>query len=177
MGIIAKTDYNVTFVNILQKQSVLFIVEKKENMETKEVKIECPEGYVIDNENSTFEKIVFKKEEKKLPKTWDEYFEATPPIEHNFHLDGYGVPKQYEKAFVALNKLICLRDVYNEGWKPAWNNPDQKKYSIYYHTNYVYMTFRENSDQTRVLTFKSEYLCHLFYENFRDIIEQAKELL
>lgn len=31
-----------------------------DNMETKEVKIEIPEGYEIDKENSTFEKIVFK---------------------------------------------------------------------------------------------------------------------
>jgi len=29
-------------------------------METKELKIQTPEGYEIDKENSTFEKIVFK---------------------------------------------------------------------------------------------------------------------
>lgn len=33
---------------------------KNKNMETKEVKIEIPEGYEIDKEKSTFEKIVFK---------------------------------------------------------------------------------------------------------------------
>ena len=30
-------------------------------METKELKIQIPEGYEIDKEKSTFEKIVFKK--------------------------------------------------------------------------------------------------------------------
>lgn len=35
-------------------------------MEKKEIKITIPEGYGIDKENSTFEKIVFKKE----PKRW-----------------------------------------------------------------------------------------------------------
>ena len=30
-------------------------------METKEVKIEVPQGYEIDRQKSTFEKIVFKK--------------------------------------------------------------------------------------------------------------------
>lgn len=34
-------------------------------METKEIKITPPEGYEIDKENSTFEKIVFKKVEPK----------------------------------------------------------------------------------------------------------------
>ena len=35
-------------------------------METKELKIQTPEGYEIDKENSTFEKIVFKKKETNL---------------------------------------------------------------------------------------------------------------
>ena len=30
-------------------------------METKEIKIQVPEGYEVDNEKSTFENIVFKK--------------------------------------------------------------------------------------------------------------------
>ena len=38
------------------------------NMETKEVKIEIPNGYEIDEENSTFECIKFKK--KQEIKTW-----------------------------------------------------------------------------------------------------------
>lgn len=41
-------------------------------MKNKELKIEIPDGYEIDRENSTFEKIVFKKIESKLPKSWEE---------------------------------------------------------------------------------------------------------
>ena len=41
-------------------------------METKEMKIQVPEGYEIDKENSTFEKIVFKKVENELPKSWED---------------------------------------------------------------------------------------------------------
>lgn len=38
----------------------------------KELKIEIPKGYEIDEKNSTFEKIVFKPlENKKYPKTWE----------------------------------------------------------------------------------------------------------
>ena len=39
-------------------------------METKEFKIQVPEGYEIDRENSTFENIIFRKAERKLPKAW-----------------------------------------------------------------------------------------------------------
>ena len=39
------------------------------NMEKKEIKITIPKGYKIDKENSTFEKIVFKKV-KEEPKRW-----------------------------------------------------------------------------------------------------------
>ena len=40
----------------------------------KELKIEVPEGYEIDQKNSTFEKIVFKKKHT-YPKSWEEFCE------------------------------------------------------------------------------------------------------
>lgn len=39
-------------------------------METKEIKIQVPEGYEIDKEKSTFERIVFKK--KKVINSWED---------------------------------------------------------------------------------------------------------
>lgn len=49
-------------------------------MKTKALKIEVPEGYEIDRENSTFENIVFKKLSEKdgLPETWEEFCKMTP---------------------------------------------------------------------------------------------------
>ena len=41
-------------------------------METKEFKIQVPEGYEIDRENSTFENIIFRKTERKLSKRWED---------------------------------------------------------------------------------------------------------
>ena len=40
-------------------------------METKEIKIQVPEGYEIDKEKSTFERIVFKKKEKNI-NSWED---------------------------------------------------------------------------------------------------------
>ena len=48
----------------------------------KEIKIEVPQGYVIDKEKSTFEKIVFKKIDNR-PKTWEEYCKLTKGIYSN----------------------------------------------------------------------------------------------
>ena len=39
---------------------------------SKELKINIPEGYEIDKENSTFERIVFKKK-STYPKSWEEF--------------------------------------------------------------------------------------------------------
>ena len=39
-------------------------------METKEVKIQIPEGYEIDKENSTFECIKFKPMNKNITELW-----------------------------------------------------------------------------------------------------------
>lgn len=36
------------------------------------MKIQVPEGYEIDRENSTFENIIFRKAERKLPKKWED---------------------------------------------------------------------------------------------------------
>ena len=49
----------------------------------KEIKIEVPQGYVIDKEKSTFEKIVFKKIDNR-PKTWEEYCKLTKGICSNY---------------------------------------------------------------------------------------------
>lgn len=53
-------------------------------METKEVKIEIPEGYEIDKEKSTFEKIVFKP----IVKRWRDNLEA---VIQGYRLDANNV--------------------------------------------------------------------------------------
>ena len=56
------------FKESLEKISDEDFAKILDEMENKELKIEVPQGYEIDKENSTFEKIVFKKVEKELPK-------------------------------------------------------------------------------------------------------------
>lgn len=166
-------------------------------MDTKEVKIEIPEGYEIDESKSSFKKIVFKKKEKKLPKSWKEYaFNYPKSIDKNELVysiitsdfeEAYNritfdrceaenwIPSKYGEAFIALTKLIILRDVYNDGWKPDWCANSGLKQCIYYSNKEIKLDTRFS--YSCILAFKTEELRDEFYNNFKDLIEQAKELL
>ena len=156
-------------------------------METKEMKIQVPEGYEIDKENSTFEKIVFKKIENKLPKKWEDLYEVKGWFV-DFHSDvvtsgsmrtGDSVKnrfptKEEAEACIALAQLCQLRDRYNDGWKPDWKK-DTDKYTIIYSSDKIDTSFSVYSQ--RILSFKTVELRDKFLENFRDLIEIAKPLL
>lgn len=157
-------------------------------METKELKIEVPAGYEIDKENSTFEKIVFKKIEKELPKSWEEL-----KVVEGFYIDKdsniYDCPKvnvlrknknvfpteEEAEACLALAQLCQLRDRYNDGWKPNWEDYNEDKYCIEFCQGRIETFFRVNCH--KILIFKTEELRDEFLENFRDLIEIAKPLL
>ena len=156
-------------------------------MEIKEFKIQVPEGYEIDRENSTFEKIVFKKIERELPKSWEDLYEVGGWFV-DFHSDvvtsgsmrtGDNVKNRFPtkkeaEACLALAQLCQLRDRYNDGWKPNWKNGTEK-YSIYFNADKIYSgdIYKTQS----VLSFKTKELRDKFLENFRDLIEIAKPLL
>ena len=161
----------------------------------KEIKINCPEGYEIDKENSTFECIKFKPIKNKLPKTWKEFCETHPIREgesyinaestfnntfliedtcRNYVTDRNLLPNEdYAKAMLALCQLIQLRDCYNDGWVPDWNNY-ASKYYIASVNNTIYSA---TVGYSRVLSFKTKELCDEFPNNFKDLIEIAKPLI
>lgn len=150
-------------------------------METKEVKIECPEGFEIDKEKSTFEKIVFKKKEKKLPKTWNEYVNNFGKVQfvncfrdNTISYNGVTLSGKYLEQLFTLFKLIKLRDCYNDGWNPDWGSREYK-YVVYSMKGKIICY--ESVDHQHVLAFKTNFLRDEFLENFKDLIEQAKELI
>lgn len=158
-------------------------------METKEFKIQVPEGYKIDRENSTFEKIVFKQIERELPKSWEDlkfvngFFICDLSKINKVRLNSLAIDsnknvfptKEEAEACVALAQLCQLRDRYNDGWKPDWRTGSKIKYCIIIDENKIiksqYITLNQ------ILSFKTEELRDKFLENFRDLIETAKPLL
>ena len=157
-------------------------------MENKELKIQAPEGYEIDREKSTFENIVFKKVERKLPKRWEDLYMVkgwfvdfhsnvvTANIMHTADSVKNRFPtKEEAEACLALAQLCQLRDRYNGGWKPDWKDDNQFKWCIDFFQDVVHKT--AVLFVRRTLTFKTEELRDKFLENFRELIETAKPLL
>ena len=158
-------------------------------METKELKIQVPEGYEIDRENSTFENIIFRKAERKLPKKWEDlenvngyyadswgdvrcYYGVNTPDHTNKNIFP---TKEEAEACLALAQLCQLRDRYNDGWKPNWNSTAETKYVIEIFKNNIVKNLY--GGKHRILAFKTEDLRDKFLENFKDLIETAKPLL
>ena len=158
-------------------------------MKTKEFKIQVPEGYEIDKEKSTFEKIVFKKVERELPTRWEEL-----DIVKGFYVDSLSnidktgeetcaeeyrrntfPTKEEAEACLALAQLCQLRDRYNDGWRPDWDDGGEQKYAIKIENNKTVKYILTSTSS--VLSFKSVNLRDEFLENFRDLIETAKPLL
>ena len=78
------------------------------------------------------------------------------------------------KKYYDLRKLEILRDIYNDGWKA-----DFKDNSIKYGITFFKEGINEqNLYHTRCfLHFKTPELRDEFLKNFRDLINEAKELL
>lgn len=152
------------------------------------MKIQAPEGYEIDREKSTFEKIVFKKIERELPKTWENLKIINGFFVSNLSYIGKASDncitvnqnrnifptKEEAKACLALAQLCQLRDRYNDGWKPDWTD-NAEKYCIYFNDNKLDISYSYSAH--RVLIFKTVETRDKFLENFSDLIEIAKPLL
>lgn len=110
-------------------------------METKEVKIQVPEGYEIDKENSTFECIKFKK--KFGVNTWEDikcisgiYIEYDSELivshecQRDFKDKNIFKSEKYAKASLALAQISQLMPYYGgEVTDEEWKN-NEWKYAI-----------------------------------------------
>jgi hypothetical protein len=155
----------------------------------KTLNIEIPEGYEIDRENSTFEKIVFKEIKKELPKSWQElrkidgYYASSATCTLN-KVEGYAtnpsnrgifVTQEQAEASIALAQLSQLREVYRQGWEPDWNHPTEKKHGIFFGEGEPAITAFFNTNC--FLSFQTEKIATQFLENFRDLIMKARPLM
>lgn len=150
-------------------------------METKEVKIEVPQGYEIDRQKSTFGKIVFKKIPEN-PKTWEDYCELTKGSHSNYanattnmvYKDRYTgsynefATKERAEQFIAFGKLLQLRDY----WVGDWKRNSDNIYIIYKN---VIMAAVHNSDFP--LTFPTRKMAEEFKDCFSDLIKEAYPLV
>ena len=149
--------------------------------------IEIPDGYEIDQEKSTFEKIVFKEIKKGLPKSWEEliriegYYIGTCAGVSDYQGASKEVNKnvfatlEQAEAAIAMAQLSQLRDAYRQGWKPDWQKAGTKKYVIFCEDS----QFKVDYWYTReyFLSFESQAIAQEFLKNFKDLIEKAQPLM
>lgn len=109
-------------------------------MEKKEFKVQIPEGYVIDEENSTFDKVVFKPNPEKLDYRTvfkalycDEDFNVKTEQDgiclhlglkaiNGFERDS---AKRLDKV-LSYFQLLNIARYFNGGWKPDWRSNEDK---------------------------------------------------
>ena len=150
-------------------------------MESKELKIEVPQGYEIDSQKSTFEKIIFKKIPEN-PKTWEEYCSLMKGKTmyytncNNIIVSGFSdahdkfVTKKRAEQFIALGKLLQLRDYWVKGYDTfsyiVWSNNVRRLFVSYW----VGLT-------PYPLTFPTKEMAEEFKDCFSDLIKQAYPLV
>ena len=154
------------------------------------IEIEVPDGKkAVWKDN----KVTFEDIKPQLPKTWEEfcrqnkieknecYLDACSCIEKAFirerckDSDRNVLPnKQATEAHLALMQLHQLRDCYREGWEPDWNN-DCNKYIIVKNRD-KYVVFGGNWTN-EFLSFQDRERAEEFLTNFRELIEQAGDLI
>lgn len=136
-----------------------------------------------------------ENELETLPSSWKEYCEINPYLDVNKEVfilasgninplssiycarrnfPGAISSKKRAEQFLTLNKLLQIRDYYNQGWTPNWED-EQEKYTILTVDNKLHsnITFRANG----LFTFKTKELRDEFYTNFKEDLEFIKEFL
>jgi hypothetical protein len=150
-------------------------------MNAKELKIEAPEGYEVDWDNSSKDTIRFKSIKKKI--TYQDvkaelfedskkhYIESAGNIYSSKTIRFSGentilaTSKNQIEQLLALNKLMNVTNYLNGDWEPDWNNEYENKFCIFH-------------------SFGKLNICNKGYSNFgcavfksRDLALQAIEIL
>ena len=187
----ANFDFNKTMNDIVRKRRESLDIPTMATDFVKEHGLPCPYGYEFRDENGNIintQKIVLEKKKLKYPTTYEECanimqmqckwrvvnVKATD-ITNPKRADNYELPLA-EKMDKFIELIIC-RDAYwrlAREWKPIWEDMSAK------------YTINDDNDKIvknafwygkQILAFPTEEMRDAFYENFKDLIEECKELL
>lgn len=148
--------------------------------------IKDKDGNMVLNTHKDYEikevdgKFMLLKKKPQYPKT---YGECCNVLGYDRNLILGTMPMKYQ-VLINFQKLLICRDTYwkiageqmglGRPWKPDWNDLNRKYFiSLTCDGIGLYDDFRN----PQVLAFPTEEMRDAFYENFKDLIEQCKELL
>ena len=141
-----------------------------------------PDGYIFKDENGNIinaTRIVLEKKKKEYPKTYEECCKVLDWNHRDYDRVGYK-----SELLCKLQVLLLCRDAYwkiageemglGKPWKPDWNHLSDK-WVLFYTGNRVY--FQVAQTRHSVFAFPTKEMRDAFYENFKVLIEECKELL
>lgn len=162
-----------------------------------ERRITAPEGCEIEKVKIVdgVAVVTFKPQERKLPKSWEEFSEMYPIKDGEYYVeDNCNIIKRQAvgearldkdknllpdyataEAILALCQLIQLRNAYNGEWVPNLDGSEH----IYYIVIDCLKDIRKDvytETPRSYLYFKNKELCDEFLRNFRPLIEKLKPL-
>ena len=151
-------------------KSVQFIEIKNEKMKEEIKSLPIPEGWEFAGYENGEVKI--RRVEAELPTDYEKALGAVKVSEIRSLL----VPSGMHGAVSALCKLLIYRNAWWEklGWRPDWKEHDSK---FVIRPNYNNVECTINATANRILAFPTEEVRDKFAEIFKDLIEEAKELL
>ena len=161
------------------------------------IEIEVPDGKkAVWKDN----KVVFEDIKHQLTKTWEEFCYNNNRKPNEAFIDNSSeirliterherksscdknilLSEQAAEAHLALMQLHQLRDCYRQGWIPDWSDCENKYCiiydSVYCNTNYNH-SIAVHTHTNEFLTFQSREIAQEFLNNFKDLIEQAGDLI
>lgn len=140
-----------------------------------------PDGYEFDSIKEGFKtEIIIRPIKPQYPKTYEECCRII-----DYHLTGETIIGYKKSLLENLQQLLISRDAYwkiageqmglGKPWKPDWKNEKQKKYCIYHARNDIQ---RDSWYYCSViLAFPTMEMRDAFYDNFKELIQECKELL
>lgn len=151
----------------------------------------APDGFLIGKTTKIDESILieFVKKKPKYPTSYEECCKILGILTNSKDMTYCGENVSYEyslsKKMHNIRKLHICRDafykIYGEeiglgtSWKPDWTDSYQKKYTITVYQNEI--TLSSGPNVNKFLAFPTMEMRNVFYESFKIIIEEVKELL
>lgn len=144
--------------------------------------------------------VTFKPQERKLPKSWEEFCEMFPDYTGEYFIEPNNIDKIGQvldisewgkrteqnaellpdrataEAVLALCQLIQLRNAYNGDWVPDWDFEEQEKLVITFVCCDEITITDSYNEAFSPLYFKNEELAKEFLRNFQTLIENLKPL-
>lgn len=156
----------VCYIDITSKMDSITKIKLGKEMEKPDVAINLDKygnyNIILDGVQYQIDKEKIKELCKPvLPTTFREVEERYQPI-------------KYSMKLCTLSQLLYLRDIYRQGWTPDWND-NNFKYSIAVRNNQLIRNV--NICTNDKFSFQSKELRDKFLENFKNMLEEIKDLI